>query len=222
MQAPPENENPAPLEGGNGALEIDQAGNQVEREDTTAISLVQASIPVLHRCLSIPSDNVVRWLIEQGISDAAMTSPWPPKEARVTFGDSHTFDFDDSGEPALIFRATDHGETIDLVAWQARSGRLASWRGVAFAIGDLDDVFNPATYFGGDSLLVHETPLQWLQAEREGIVILRQDLAHAFLADRQRIVCSNAAHARQIERWLEPPKPKVEILVEVSAERAAA
>ena len=85
----------------------------------------------------------------------------------------------------------------------------------------MDDVFNPATYFAGGALRVHETPLQWLLAEREGIVILRPDLAHAYLANCQRLACSDAAHARQVERWLQPPKPTVEIFVAVE-ERAAA
>ena len=171
-----------------------------------------------HRSWGFPNDDELRWLIDEGVSDGAL---WPISGATVHF-DRGTFEIDDTGERALTFRAEERGEVIDLIAWQPLTGKLASWRGQAFCLGDLDDVFNPATYFGGDSLLVHETPLQWLQAAREGIVILRQDLVHAYLADRQRIVCSDAAHARQIERWLEPPKPKVEILVEVSAERAAA
>ena len=99
--------------------------------------------------------------------------------------------------------------------------QLASWRGQAFCLGDVDDIFNPATYFDGGALRVHETPLQWLLADRDGIVIVRPDLAHAYLASCQRLAFSDRAHARQVDKWLQPPKPTVEILVEVE-ERAAA
>jgi hypothetical protein len=85
----------------------------------------------------------------------------------------------------------------------------------------VDDIFNPATYFAGGALYVHETPLQWLLAEREGIVILRPDLARAYIANCQRLAFADAAHARRVERWLQPPKPTVEIFVAVE-ERAAA
>ncbi len=65
------------------------------------------------------------------------------------------------------------------------------------------------------------TTLQWLLAEREGIVILRPDLAPAYLANCQRLACSNKAHARQLERWLQPPKPTTEIFVTVEEGAAA-
>ena len=174
------------------------------------------SLASVHRSWGFPSDDELRWLLRQGISDAAL---WPISGATVRF-DRSAFDLDDSGERALIFRAEDCGEVIDIVAWQPRTGKLASWRGQAFCLGDVGDVFNPATYFFGGALHVHETPLQWLLAEREGILILRPDLAHAYLANN-RLVCSDAAHARQVERWLEPPKPTVEIFVAIE-ERSAA
>jgi hypothetical protein len=98
---------------------------------------------------------------------------------------------------------------------------MATWRGRAFCLGDTDDIFNPATDFASDALRVHATPLDWLLAEREGIVIARPDWASAYLANCQRIRCSSKAHAQQVESWVKPRKPAVEILVEVK-ERAAA
>jgi hypothetical protein len=52
-------------------------------------------------------------------------------------------------------------------------------------------------------------------------VILRPDLARAYIANCQRLAFADAAHARRVERWLQPPKPTVEIFVAVE-ERAAA
>ena len=175
----------------------------------------------VHRSLAIPSDNVVRWLIDQGVSDAAMLTPWPLKEASVKFVGPHTFDFDDSGEPALIFRATDHDAILDLVAWQARSGRLASWRGVAFTIGDVAEIWNPAHYLFGGALPVHQTPLQWLQAERTGIVVVDHRDAYGYLRSCQRVRVFDPAFGRQLERWVQPPKSLCKIFVEVPERQAA-
>ena len=99
------------------------------------------------------------------------------------------FDLDHEGERALIFRAEDRGEVIDLVAWQPRTSAVASWRGQAFCLGDMESIFNPATYFAADALRVHATPLDWLMADRDGIVIVRPDLVPAYLASCQRIRC---------------------------------
>jgi hypothetical protein len=175
----------------------------------------------VHRSLPIPSDGIVRWLIDQGISDAAMTSPWPVKQARVTFVGADTFDFDDSGEPAPIFRAADHGETIDLVAWQVRSGRLASWRGVAFAIGDVAEIWNPASWFMDSALRVHRSPLEWLRANRDGICIVQPRFTYAYLRHVPRLSFGDRLYAQQVKQWLQPPKSKPELLIEVAEELAA-
>jgi hypothetical protein len=174
-------------------------------------------LSAVHREWGFPNDDELLWLLDQGVNDKAL---WPVSGATVRF-DGATFDLDHEGERALTFRAEDRGEVIDLIAWQPRTGTVASWRGQAFCLGDKDDIFNPATYFAGDVLRVHATPLDWLLAEREGIVIVRPGLASAYLANCQRIRCSSKAHAQQVESWIKPRKPAVEILVEVK-ERAAA
>ena len=106
-------------------------------------------------------------------------------------------------------------------SWTPVQNALATWRGDAFALGQ-EAVFNPATYFDGGALHVHETPLQWLRADRQGIVILRHDLSHAYLAHCQRLACSDTGFAKKVKAWLQPRKPTVKILVEAQAEKAAA
>ncbi len=147
--------------------------------------------------------------------------PWPIRSAKIVFDGLHGFDFATHGDQALIFKAEDRGVQTDFVAWEPRTGNLGSWYGNAFCLGDQDDIFNPATYFAGDALRLHETPLDWLLADRDGIVIVLPDLVPAYLADRQRVRCSNVAYARKVEKWGHPRKPQVEILVEVE-ERGAA
>jgi hypothetical protein len=174
-------------------------------------------LSAVHRLWGFPNDEELSWLLDQGVSPDVL---WPISGATVLF-DGPRFSLDEEGERAMTFRALDRGKEIDLIAWNPRTGSIGSWRGQAFCLGDVDDIFNPATYFAGDALRVHATPLDWLVANRDGIVIVQPNLAPAYLANCQRISCSNATLARQVEQWLQPHKPTVEILVEVH-ERAAA
>ena len=120
----------------------------------------------------------------------------------------------DAGTFSITFRALDRGEVIDLIAWNPETGALASWMGAAFCLGDLDDIHNPATFFMGGALHVHADPLQWLKAGREGIVILRPEMAHALLRNCRRIMCAKYEHALQLERWMVQPRVATEILIQ--------
>jgi hypothetical protein len=186
-------------------------------EQPQALHSENQSLSSIHRGWGFPTDDELLWLLDQGIDENAL---WPLSGAIVHF-DAGRFELNNDGQRALIFRAEDRAEVIDLIAWQPRIGALASWRGQAFCLGDVDNIFNPATYFAGDALRVHATPLDWLLANRDGIVIVRPDLAPAYLAHCRRIRCSSKAHALQVEKWVRPRKPSAEILVEVE-ERAAA
>jgi hypothetical protein len=188
------------------------------------ISPSQAVIEGLERLSSVhlswgcpPSDDDIRLLLDHGVDGDAMTQPYPIGAANVHF-DGNTFDIDPRGQRALTFRAEDRGEVIDLIAWSPISGELASWRGIAFCLGDLDQIFNPATYFMGGVLRLHRSPLEWLRANRDGILIVQPQLAYACLRNACRLSFS---YAQQAERWLEPPKPSVELLVEVHGSAAA-
>ena len=168
-------------------------------------------LSAVHRSWGFPNDDELLWLLDQGVSEDAL---WPIGGATVLF-DGPRFTLDDEGERALTFYAQDRGDDIDLIAWNPCTGSLGCWRGQAFCLGDVDDIFNPATYFAGDALRVHATPLDWLLADRGGIVIVRPDLASAYLSNCPCLSCSSQAHARQVEKWLKPRTPSVEILVEV-------
>jgi hypothetical protein len=133
----------------------------------------------------------------------------------VTFIRECSFDFDQEGERALIFIEQD-----DLVAWPPDTGKLGTWCRGAFALNE-DAIWNPAAYFMGSALRVHRTPLEWLSAERDGIVIVQPQLAYAMLRDIPRIIVDDVQLARQIRRWLEPPESHVEILINSLARVAA-
>jgi hypothetical protein len=65
----------------------------------------------------------------------------------------------------------------DIVSWCPKSGQIASWLGTAFCLGDTDQIWNPATYFGGNDLAIHADPLAWLKSNRQGLCIINPKLA---------------------------------------------
>jgi len=111
-------------------------------EQAQAIHSETQSLSSIHRSWGFPTDHELLWLFDQGV--VRETALWPISGATVRF-DGPNFHRDHEGERALSFRAEDRGEVRDLIAWQPRTGALASWRGQAFCLGDLDDIFNPAT-----------------------------------------------------------------------------
>jgi hypothetical protein len=171
--------------------------------------------------LAYPTTAELEWLFAHGVAPDVMAEPWPIRSARVVFDDLHGFDFNRDGEPALIFKAEDRGEEIGLIAWELSTGKFASWDGNTFCLSDLDQLDNPAIYFSGGSLQIHADPLDWLRANREGIVILRPDLTYAYLRHCPRLVFADQRHAERVWNWIQPPMPTAELLVEVREELAA-
>jgi hypothetical protein len=163
-----------------------------------------------------PTKDEIRWLFAQGVPDTAMLEPTPIRAANVVFRDGNTFDFDAGGVRAFIFR---EDECDDLIAW--RPDQLGSWCARSFALGQ-EAIWNPASWFMGEGLFIRRSPLQWLRADRNGIVIVRPDLAYAMLRHVPRLAFADAAHARQVRTWLQPPKVRCEFLVETARERRAA
>jgi hypothetical protein len=164
--------------------------------------------------LDIPNEIETRCLIGQGVSDEALLETPCLRASRVRFLDDGTFHFADDGQRALVFRVLECGCEIDRIAWLHRDSRLATWRGVAFALGQ-DQIFNPATYFAGGALRVHRTPLDWLKADRDGICIAQQRFAYSQLAHVERLLFSDKVYGAQVKRWLQPPEPRAEFLVEI-------
>jgi hypothetical protein len=95
---------------------------------------------------------------------------------------------------ALIFLILDQqGEAWDMVAWCSRTGQLASWLCRAWAIGE-DTIYEPRLSDHG-ALPIWRDPLRYLQANREGIVLVRPRAAVHYL-DR----CGAAARGRRLAR----------------------
>jgi hypothetical protein len=164
-----------------------------------------------------PTEAETSWLVRQGVFFEALLKPWPigATNAEIT---GTSFAHVDAGERVLTFVCFDRGVPNDVVAWQPRTGKVSSYSGRAFCLGDADDIFNPATLFDGGCLHISASPLEWLQSGRNGIVIVKPKLAHAYLGHLPSVFCSSSDHARKVRRWVRAPKhnPKIFTAKEVA------
>jgi hypothetical protein len=167
------------------------------------------SLRSVHRSWGLLDDRLIGWLLDQGVTEQAMLAPWPIAGAKVRFFDTGTFDVDADGIPAVTFRAA--APPDDLIAWSPKSGKIGSWRGTAAFLGDPEQIDNTATYFAGGKLTIHKSPLEWLKANREGLVIVRPELAYVYLRNVPRVFIEDLSLARNFKAWVQPPKPTVRI-----------
>ncbi|HLH49880.1 MAG TPA: hypothetical protein VKV96_11100 [Roseiarcus sp.] len=124
----------------------------------------------------------------------------------------------ESVDEAFIFvaRHTD-GEISDLVAWTPATGQIASWLGNAALLG-AECALRPRL---GEGLPVHRTPLAWLQAERNGIVIVDQVEAADLLYASAPLIVTERDHAAHLRRSLARPAPRILIAPSSKFARAA-
>jgi hypothetical protein len=126
---------------------------------------------------------------------------------RARFFPDRRFEFYDDGIPVAVCEVLgDDAETvIDLVAWPvAFPDKFASALGMASGLGT-DQAKNPATFFAGQPLLIHRTPLQWIKSGCRGAVILNRLTAPIWLgAALGPIAGEDLEHARELARLLHP------------------
>ena len=188
---------------------------QLEQIRCGRLGVTTGSLAAVHRSWGIINRAQGAWLLNHGVSPEAIIEPHPVGAAWVRFLGDATFEAVKGTEPqalrALTFRIVDGDEVVDLAAWSPRTGQIGNWRGVGFALGQ-DAIFNPATFFDGGALRLHATPLEWLQANRDGICIVRPKLTYAMLHQVPRICAADPQLAEQIPQWLQPPEPEAKII----------
>ena len=148
-----------------------------------------------------------------GVSVDALCEPELPAQARIIMHEGFLFDFIDDeadGQPvdAVIFPARNElGDHVDYVAWEPRLNRMASWYGRAALLGE-DELFAPRLD-PEQALRVHETPLQWLLAERQGVVIVDPRRAASILRDAEPLKTHSASFSLRILALTTPRPPRV-------------
>ena len=85
----------------------------------------------------------------------------------------------------------DEAEADDMVFWQRQTGRLTTWSGRAFALGQAA-IDEAATYSFDCSLNIFDDPLDWLRSRRDGIVVLDWTRAFDRLRDAPRIALAES------------------------------
>ena len=164
-----------------------------------------------------PNELQTQWLTAQGVSLNSLLCPWPIGATTLRF-DGDRFEPDRKGINALTLVCFDRGEPIDVIAWSPRTNDLASYLGRAIFLGDEDDAFNPATWFDGEDLRIHASPIEWLQHERQGVVILDERRAGAILRNVRSVICTDTALAERVHECVQR-KPNLKIFID---ERRAA
>jgi hypothetical protein len=116
---------------------------------------------------------------------------------------------------AHVVTGEDAETPIGLVAWcRERPDDILTYPTGLPALG-LDQLDNPASYFGGKALPIHRTPLRWLADGCRGIVPLDLDALWAVL-DARRESCALAAdsieHGHALRAGLQPLPPHVRLV----------
>jgi hypothetical protein len=156
------------------------------------------------------SSSAFHWLLSQGVPRAVLAAEVPCL-AKVVFHRSQSFfDFVDDGEgiDALILLARDEcGEPADLVAWSTRHQELGAYFGAVSVLG-ADDILAPRLT-GEAALLIHRTPLEWLKAGREGVVIINAEDAAVALRDFGPFVARDVEHGKELRRIFRRREPRI-------------
>ena len=133
------------------------------------------------------------------------------RTARVLFGDRF-FEFEAEADQedckaALVVIAKNEGDLCsDIVVFDAH-GRVAAWLGREPMLG-AENILKPRL---DEPLFVHETPLDWLRAGRDGVVILNWRVAADRLAGVS-LVAARVSFGQTLRARLTRPSPKIFIL----------
>jgi len=155
-------------------------------------------------------------LIERGVPARAIRrdangAGYPLRVAEVEFeGASFWFASERPGAgvaPATIVVLRDEaGDVADIGALQIRTGLHATWLGATPMFGE-HNLLRPRF----DPLWVAATPLEWLIARRDAILITCFEKAAWRLADVGSLAVADARFTKEIERRLTIPGPPVHV-----------
>lgn len=152
------------------------------------------------------------WLRKHDVPLHALLWPEPMRWAAGTIAKDGRFE-EGEGEEHLVFP-----EPEDVVFWRPGTDTLGTWHRRIFALG-AEAIDNPGTFALDGNLNIFPSPLQWLQAKRDGIVVLDWSLAFDRLRDCPRVAVAESL-LPQYRRHMQPARlPKIFV---ISERRAAA
>jgi hypothetical protein len=156
------------------------------------------------------------WFIANGVNALSLVkTPWDEYDVvnidDVVWHTQNAFEFAryskaKKADSACTFLVRDSlGFPLDIVAWQATTGRIATWLGRASMIGE-DQIFAPRLTEG---LPVFETPLGWFQEGRVGVVVIDKARAAPRLRDASPLLASSFEHGKKLNAMLRLPPPRI-------------
>jgi hypothetical protein len=179
-----------------------------------------ASPQQLHRLLPPIKLLWIRRLKALGVSAESLAEPELPASADVVFFDDNFFDFGDEAhggqlsEAMLLLARDELDDACDIVAWESKTGRLALLLGRVSMLGQ-DSLYRCRL---GEPLIVHETPLEWLQAGRDGVFVIDPQRASPLLRMVEPLVVKSPDFCRRLQAALTICAPRIG----VAAPQAAA
>lgn len=152
-----------------------------------------------------PRQRHIDLMKANGVSIWAMVRPDPIRLATGEQGDLDYFVETNGGEDWLAFGTPD-----DIVYWHPETGRLATARNRAFALGE-ELIGDACTFAMDQSLRIFADPFDWLRHGRKGIVVIRWEWAF----DRLRY-CPRIAIAEPLisiyQQHMQPVLPRLSVL----------
>jgi hypothetical protein len=155
------------------------------------------------------------WFIKNGVAPVNLVKTWAGYydmvlHDDVVFLDNGHFEFcryrAGKAEPALTFVCwSDDGVAEDVCAWQATTGKVATWLGHACLLGE-DNLSGPRPDVG---MAVHADPLAWFQANRSGVVILDRVRAAPKLRNVGTLLAASLDDARKLKKLLAIEAPHI-------------
>jgi hypothetical protein len=107
---------------------------------------------------------------------------------------------------AVIFAARDDlDQLLDLAAWSPDSGRLALLLGRVAMLGQ-DNIYG---WRLGEPLAMHETPLQWLQSNRQGVFVIDPQKASPLLRMVEPLGVKRASFGRRMREAMTIRAPRI-------------
>ncbi len=147
---------------------------------------------------------------DQGVYPLDLFKSWSTQVDRVTFNGEY-FDFaddaDERGEQVFTMGVISEMGLIDVVAWQPLSGRMATWLGLGFGLNEVqigDHVDNASV-----GLAVFRSPLGWLRAGCDGIVIVRKTFTHIVLAGVPLLLAEDEVHRIELRKMFPSGGPRI-------------
>jgi hypothetical protein len=180
--------------------------------------LQQMAFQALSRGRNLNRSEIDRFR-EYGVAAINLLNPWSTQVDWVLI-DGEYFQFADDndvrGVQVFTMGVISSNGLIDAVAWHPATGRMAAWLGVGFALGESQICDH--TEKGSTGLAVFRSPLGWLRAGCEGIVIARKTFAHIVLKKVPLLLAEDEIHRIELVGMFPVGGARPRILVRGSAD----